>query len=296
MLNAFETHWPEYLIEGSLLAMFMIAACLAVVTLCHPRSPVARAVVRPHLRRAVIGVLMGLTAVALIYSPWGQRSGAHMNPGTTLTFLVLGKVRLWDAAFYIVAQFVGGLVGVGLARLAFGGLVAHDTVNYAATLPGKQGMHTAWLAEFAIAFGMMSMVLWSTNHDASAPFTGIIAGVLVAIYIVIEAPLSGMSMNPARTLGSAVYARAFRGLWIYFTAPPLAMLCAAGLFVAIAGQECVYCAKLNHSGHARCIFKCRIDQVPGRKTNLPLPTSIQLDRLPRPPAVDSRDTPSPEHP
>lgn len=288
MVAALATHWPEYLIEGALLGMFMVAACVAVVVMQHPSSPVAQAIRCPRRRRVVIGVLMGLTAVALIDSPWGQRSGAHMNPGTTLTFLVLGKVRPWDAVFYVAAQFVGGFLGVWLAGKTLGHLVAHDTVNYAATLPGVRGLRAAWLAEFAIAFGLMSMVLWSTNHAATAPFTGVFAGILVAAYIAIEAPISGMSMNPARTLGSAIPARAFRGLWIYFTAPPLAMLCAAGLYVAIVGVECVYCAKVNHSGHDTCIFNCGIDRMPGRGTNLPLPTGIQQSSGALPPTAHGR--------
>jgi aquaporin Z len=288
MLDAFARHWPEYLIEGALLGIFMVAACVAVVMLQHPRSPVAGAMKCPRRRRVVIGGLMGLTAVALIYSPWGQRSGAHMNPGTTLTFLALGKVQPWDAVFYIAAQFVGGFLGVWLASKTLGHLVAHDTVNYAATLPGAHGLRAAWLAEFVIAFGLMSMVLWSTNHAGTAPFTGVFAGILVAAYIAIEAPISGMSMNPARTLGSAIPARAFRGLWVYFTAPPLAMLCAAGLYVAIAGPERVYCAKMNHSGHARCIFNCRIEQMPGRGTNLPLPSGIQQSSEALRPAAHGR--------
>lgn len=267
MVESLLTHWPQYSMECALLALFMIAACVAVVIVNHPLSPVARVIRSPLRRRVVIGVLMGLTAVALIYSPWGQRSGAHMNPATTLTFFVLGKVQAWDALFYIAAQFVGALLGVRLAGLALGRLVAHGAVNYAATTPGQRGGRTAWLAEFAIAFGMMSMVLWSTNHAVTQPFTGLFAGALVASYIAIEAPLSGMSMNPARSLGSAIPARALRCMWIYFTAPPLAMLCAAGLYVAVSGLESVYCARLNHTGRAACIFNCRVDRMPGGGTN-----------------------------
>jgi aquaporin Z len=285
MQEALEAHWPKYLIEGALLGIFMISACVTVVLIQHPHSPVGRTIKGPHRRRVMIGLIMGLTAIALIYSPWGQRSGAHLNPGTTLTFFVLGKVQVWDACFYIAAQFVGGFLGVGLSRLALGNLLAHDRVNYVATLPGRHGERVAWLAEFAIAFGMMSMVLWSTNHAATAPFTGLFAGFLVAVFIAIEAPISGMSMNPARTLGSAIHARAFRGLWIYFTAPPLAMLAAAGLYVAVAGVDRVYCAKMNHSGHADCIFNCRIEQMPGRRTNLQGTSGIEPDiNSPRPAA------------
>ena len=68
------------------------------------------------MRRGLIGVAMGLTAIALIYSPWGKRSGAHMNPSVTLTFWRLGKIKSIDALFYIVFQFLGGWVGVALVR------------------------------------------------------------------------------------------------------------------------------------------------------------------------------------
>lgn len=266
MLDALRSHWPEYLIEVALLGIFMISACVVVVVLQHPRSAIGPILKTPHAKRFAIGVLMGLTAVALIYSPWGQRSGAHMNPGMTLTFLVLGKMQGTDAAFYIAAQFLGGCLGVWLARLALGGLVAHESVNFAATVPGRHGLRAAWVAEFVIAFVMMTMVLWSTNYAETAPYTGILAGVLVAAFITVAAPFSGMSMNPARTLASAIPARAFRGLWVYFTAPPLAMLSAAGVYMSISGREGVYCAKVNHAGHERCIFNCRIDQMPGRST------------------------------
>ena len=59
-----------------------------------------------------MGAIMGLTAIGLIYSPWGQQSGAHLNPAVTLTFWRLGKVATWDALFYVLAQFAGGALGV----------------------------------------------------------------------------------------------------------------------------------------------------------------------------------------
>lgn len=263
MINALISHWPEYLIEGALLGIFMISACLSVFVLEHPASPVPRVVKLAWVRRCIIGVLMGVTAVSLIYSPWGQRSGAHMNPGTTLTFLVLGKIRTWDAVFYMVAQFSGGIGGVLLSSMVLGRAIRHERVNYVATMPGRRGPWVAWVAEFVIAFGMMGMVLLSTNHASTAPYTGFFAGLLVATYIAIEAPLSGMSINPARTLGSAIPARSFRGLWIYFTAPPLAMLSAAGIYVGAMGLPQVFCAKLNHQGRTRCIFVCHVDEMPG---------------------------------
>jgi aquaporin Z len=211
-----------------------------------------------------MGLLMGLTATALIYSPPGQRSGAHMNPGTTLTFLVLGKVRAWDAFFYVLSQFIGGYLGVRVAAIAIGHLLRHMSINYVATLPGRRGVHVAWIAELAISLVLMFVVLTSSNHAETTRYTGVFAGLLVAVYIAFEAPISGMSMNPARTFASALSARETRGLWIYFTAPPLGMLIAAGLYTLAFGSDGVYCAKVNHEGHERCIFDCRIDDMPNR--------------------------------
>jgi aquaporin Z len=262
MLEALSAHWPEYLIEGLLLGVFMTCACVVVTIVQHPSSKVAGVIPAPLWRRVLIGTLMGLTAVSLIYSPFGSRSGAHMNPGTTLTFCVLGKVKPWDAAFYVFAQFAGALSGVTFSRLLLGRVVSHESVNYAATRPGRHGRAVAWIAEWVISFGMMFMVLLSSNRQALAPYTGIFAGVLVATYITIEAPVSGMSMNPARTLGSALWARSFGGLWIYFTAPPLGMLCAAGVYVAASGP--VYCCKMHHDRGA-CLFHCEIDRMPRRR-------------------------------
>ncbi len=264
MFDALLSHWPEYLIEAGLLGTFMISACLAVFVLEHPGSPLPRRIRSPFRRRIIIGVLMGVTAVALIYSPLGQRSGAHMNPGTTLAFLALGKVQPWDASFYVLAQFTGGLAGVLVSAAVLGRAIRHETVNHVVTVPGASGTAPAWVAEFVISLGMMAMVLLSTNHAQTAPYTGLFAGMLLALYIAIEAPLSGMSINPARTLGSAIPARCFRGLWIYFTAPPLGMLASAGAYVLVEGAGHVYCAKLEHPDHGTCIFNCGIDDMPGR--------------------------------
>lgn len=258
-------HWPEYLIEGSLLATFMVAACTAVVTFCHPESPVARAIPRPLPRRAIIGLLMGLTAIGLIYSPYGQRSGAHMNPATTLTFYTLGKVERLDAAMYIAAQLIGAIAGVGMARMIFGkDRLSHAAVRWAMTLPGPRGSRTAWTAEFIISLLLMSVVLAASNQNNTAPYTGFLAGLLVLLFITFIAPYSGMSMNPARTFGSAFHARTFSHLWIYFTAPVVGMLAAAALHLALWGPDSVYCAKLQHPRGPGCIFHCHMDDMPAR--------------------------------
>jgi aquaporin Z len=249
-------HWPEYLIEGWALGMFMISAGLVTTLFDSPDSPVNRAVHDSDAQRVLIGVCMGLTAMALIYSPWGKRSGAHMNPAVTLTFLRLGHVARWDALFYVVAQFAGGTLGVVLVWGVLGDVFAHPPIRYVATLPGAHGVSVALLAEFAISFVMMTMILRVSNSPRLMRYTGICAGVLVALWISIEGPLSGMSMNPARSLASAAHAGWWSAFWIYVTAPPLGMLAAAECRLRLVRGPVGRCAKLHHDNPMRCIFRC----------------------------------------
>jgi aquaporin Z len=252
------------LIEAMCLGLFMVSACIFGTLFEHPSSPVRQAIDDPLLRRVPMGLAMGLTAIALIYSRMGQRAGAHMNPATTLTFFRLGKVTGADTTGYVVAQFVGGTAGVVLASAVLGMLLVDPAVNYVATVPGMQGPAVAWIAELLMSCGMMLTVLLVSNGRA-ARLTGVCAGVPVMTYIVVEAPISGMSLNPARTLGSAVAAGAWSDLWIYFTAPPLGMLLASELYVRSQGYKAVLCAKLMHPRSGPCIFRCTSSrQVTGR--------------------------------
>jgi aquaporin Z len=256
VLMVLREHWPEYLMEAAELGMFMISACVFATILGHPASPIAEALPHPTVQRLLMGIAMGLTAVGIIYSPWGQRSGGHLNPSVTLTFLRLGKVRPWDALFYIGGQFGGGVAGVLIATVFLREAVAHPAVNYVITTPGEAGALVAFAAEFGISFMLMSVVLRVANSAQMARFTPLFAGVLVATYITLEAPLSGMSMNPARTFGSALAARLWTALWVYFTAPPLGMLAAAEVYRWRKGSHAVRCAKLHHHNDKRCIFRC----------------------------------------
>ena len=247
-------HWPEYLIEAAGLGLFMISACLFTVLLMHPASPVGHWIVHPLLKRAVIGMAMGLTAIALIYSPWGKQSGAHINPSVTLTFLRLGKIKHWDAILYVISQFAGAALGVAVIAIFLGRELADPAVDYVVTVPGARGPWVALAAEYAMALGMMSLVLYFSNHHKLDRYTGLFAGALVAAYITLEAPFSGMSMNPARTMGSALPPNVWKGLWIYLTAPPLGMLTAAELYLWWKGKAAVKCCKLHHANDKRCIF------------------------------------------
>ncbi len=237
----------------------MISAATFATLLQHPASPWKLALEPVALGRLPMGLAMGLTAIAIIYSPFGRRSGAHMNPAVTLTFFRLGKIAPFDAACYVLAQFVGGLGGIALAIGLLVGLPADPSVNYVATLPGPAGDSVAFIAEAVISFGMMLVILLISNHQRLNRYTGLGAGVLICIYVVVEAPLSGMSMNPARSLGPALLAGSLEALWIYLSAPLAGMLLAAEVFVRRHGTARVLCAKLDHPANVPCIFRCRFD-------------------------------------
>jgi aquaporin Z len=255
-LGPLKRHWPEYLMEAAGLGLFMVSACGFAVLLFHPASPVSGMLNSPLQGRMLMGLAMGLTAIGIIYSPLGQRSGAHINPATTLTFLRLGKIDRRDALWYIFAQFAGSVAGVVIASLALGQLITHPSVNYAITVPGADGAGIAFIAEVAISFLLMAVVLTISNRKRVSRLTGLCVGLLVAIYISFEQPLSGMSMNPARTFGSALLAQVWTGLWVYFIAPPAGMLLAAEVYTRVLGSERILCAKLNHHTTAHCIFRC----------------------------------------
>jgi aquaporin Z len=249
--------------EAAGLGLFMMSACLFATLLGHPTSPVPQIIDSVLVRRLCMGIVMGLTAVGIIYSPWGQQSGAHLNPAVTLTFVRLGKVAPWDALFYALAQFAGGILGVCLAAGCLGQAIAHPSINYVATAPGMAGVGVAFVVEWVMAFGLMFVVLRVSNTAHLAPYAGLCAGTLVATYITIVSPLSGMSLNPARTFASALVSQLWTALWIYFVAPPLGMLAAAELYRRQRGVHAVICAKLHHHNQKRCIFHCRY-QPPAR--------------------------------
>src|SRR5438445_2285268 len=145
MTDALKRHWPEYLMEAACLGLFMVSAFTFGTILEHPDSPVHQAIPNSLLRRFLMGLAMGSTAIGIIYSPWGKQSGAHINPSTTLTFFRLGKIKFWDALFYMIAQFAGAILGVLLVAQFLSREVSHPAVRYVATTPGPNGPWIAFL-------------------------------------------------------------------------------------------------------------------------------------------------------
>jgi aquaporin Z len=256
LVSLFKRNWPLYVCEAIELGIFMVSACAFSLLLFDPSSPVFRALPSAIVRRILMAIAMGITAVLIIHSPMGKRSGAHFNPAVTLTYLRLGKIGLCDAVFYVVFQFIGGIVGVAVAAAILGKSLSNPAVDYAVTVPGRYGTVAAFLAELFMAIVLMTVVLVLSNRTRLAAYVSYSIGVLIALYTFFFAPISGFSINPARTAGSAFFANVWTAGWLYFVAPLLGMLCAAEIYAKINGDARVLCAKLHPDPSFPCPFVC----------------------------------------
>lgn len=243
-----------YASEALALGLFMVSAGTFGVVLEAPGSPLRAALPDPTLRRGLMGILMGLTATILTYSPLGRCSGAHMNPALTLAFLSMRTIKPADAIGYIIAQCSGGLAGILLVWLVFGEALSNPPVAFVATTPGVFGTTAAFAGEFVLSFLLMLLVLTCRSSVRYRDYTGFVAGLFVALAILSEAPLSGMSMNPARSFASAAPAAMWSSFWIYLTAPTLGMLLAPRLRRLVVLRPTRPCPKLAHSPSHRCLF------------------------------------------
>jgi aquaporin Z len=252
----FRHHWRLYLYEAAELAIFMISACCFTVWLFDPAYPAMHLAPDDALRRLLMGIAMGMTAILIIRSPMGRRSGAHFNPAITLTYFRLGKIETWDAVFYVIFQFIGSVFGVAVSAVVLGASISVPSVDYAVTVPGRFGTAAAFLAELFMAALLMAVVLWCSNRPSFAMYTSYVVGVLIMIYILLFAPVSGFSINPARTTGSAIFAHVWSAVWLYFVAPIVGMMAAAEIHLRLYGSGAILCAKLHPDPEFPCPFLC----------------------------------------
>src|SRR6185436_634065 len=131
---------------------------------------------------------------------------------------------------------IGGILGILAVATVAASLLAHPAVNYVATTPGPSGPWVAFIGEAVIAFVLLMVVLTFSNTPRLARWTALFAGVCGAAFITFESPHSGMSMNPARTLGSAFLPHLWNSLWIYFSAPLIGMLLASEIYPLLKGR------------------------------------------------------------
>ena len=233
MARALRRHWPHYLAEAAGPATFLTVSSTAAVVFQHPSSAVARAFGPGELgQRVGVALVIAGLIMAMAYSPWGKRSGAHFNPAVTLGFWQLGHIRAADALWYAAFQFAGALAAGFAMHHLLQPWFGYPAIHYNITRPvaGDYGWLWALVAEIGISAVFMGVLLRALHSARLKAWVGALAGLMLAVFIVFEAPVSGMSLNPARTLGAAVPAGLFPSLWIYFAGPPAAMWAAAVWF------------------------------------------------------------------
>ncbi len=245
-------HPAMYFSEAAGTALLVFAGLSCLILLNAPGGPLVALLPPPGLRRATTGALFGGVGALIAFSAIGRVSGAHLNPAVTLAFWLEGKIRWRDAVCYVAAQCAGALAGAG--ALAVWGKLGRG-LTWGATVP-EAGIPVWWplLGEASCAFllvlVLVLVVFASAARPATRPFTPLVNPPLFALLVWLEAPLSGASANPARSLGPAVVAGAWAGHWIYWLGPCAgAALAVAALRLDPAGRHRPAEARLCHFGH-----------------------------------------------
>ena len=232
-------------------------------------SPVVRLIPNEGWRRLGTGFLFGTTGALIALSPLGRESGAHINPVVTLAFWLMGKLRGRHALGYLLAQLGGALAGA-LPLLAWGTM--GRSVAFGATLPGAAyGDGWALAGEAATTFALIVGLFFFLRHRRLRPFTPALFPFLYAIMVFLEAPISGTSTNPARSLGPAVVSGIWQGWWIYWLGPLLGTLAGVAAFRWTALRRLsVEVAKLYHFEHDRYgVFHRRGERSPRQEKGAP---------------------------
>ena len=248
-------HWPEYGAELLGTAFLVFVGLSAVVFDFSPGLPLVHLLPDASARRLLTGLIFAGSGSLVAISPFGKLSGAHINPSVSLAFWAHGKLHALDLLGYIVGQFIGASIGETALALVWGPYL--KSVQYGMTLPGAgYPLWIVFLAEMALTLLLVLLIFTFVSSHRLMHWTPLMVWLLVATMVWLEAPISGTSLNPARSFGPALLAWFWHDQWLYYIAPPLGALLAVGLFrVLAAGERDVLTGKLFHVSHYRSVFK-----------------------------------------
>jgi aquaporin Z len=186
-----------------------------------------------------ISIAFGLSLLTMAYAI-GPISGCHINPAVTVGLLVSKKIDPRDAAGYIIAQIIGGILGAALLlAIAKGAAAGYDPAlagfaanGYDDHSPGRYDLTAALLAEVVLTFMLVFTVLGVTDAKAPAGFAGIPIGFVLALIHLVGIPVTNTSVNPARSVGPAVFVGgwALSQLWLFIIAPTTGAVIAAVVY------------------------------------------------------------------
>ncbi|HVN76041.1 MAG TPA: aquaporin [Thermoanaerobaculaceae bacterium] len=231
------SEWALFWAEFAGTALLVAAGVSLVILDFGSGSPVAAAIPSEAARRALTGFGFGCVGALIAISPLGKASGAHINPVVTLAFWLNGTMRGRYAVGYVAAQLAGAVAGA-LPLLAWGPIGA--SVAYGATVPGAGvGAWTALAGETATTAALVVGVFVFVGHARLRRFTPLLFPALYALMVWAEAPISGTSTNPARTLGPAVVSGVWRAFWVYLAGP------VAGTLLAFSSHRLTWLRKFE---------------------------------------------------
>lgn len=220
--------WTSYLAELFGTALLVFVGLSVVILNFGQGSPIPHLLPDAGWRRLLTGFLFGSTGALIALSPLGRESGAHINPVVSLGFWLMGKLQGRHAMGYVLSQLAGGVLGA-LPLLTWGAM--GRSVQFGATTPGP-GFSSAQAlqGEIVTTFAMIACLFFFVRHRKLREFTPALFPILYAVMVFLEAPTSGTSTNPARSLGPALIANAWHGWWIYWLGPVIGALLSVMLY------------------------------------------------------------------
>ena len=193
-----------------------------------------------------ISLAFGFAVLVMVYAI-GSISGCHINPAVTISMLVARKIKGKDALIYVIAQCIGAIIAAAILLVIAKGQAGYSLVAkglgqngyYAAESPGYYPLGACFLAEIVLTFLFLFVIFGSTSKNAPAGFAGIAIGISLAIIHLVGIPITGTSVNPARSLGPAIFVRgaALSQLWLFVLAPIMGGILAAIIWRNVFEQE-----------------------------------------------------------
>lgn len=182
-----------------------------------------------------IAIAFGFAVVAMAYAIGGI-SGCHINPAVTIGVLVAGKIEWKDAVGYIIAQSIGAILGAGVLYLILSGKPGYEMKEWALGSNGwgegylgGYSITSAFIIETVMTFLFIFVILAVTSKFGNSTMAGLAIGVTLMLIHLVTIPVTGTSVNPARSLGPALFAggKALSQLWMFFVAPIIGSIFAA---------------------------------------------------------------------
>ena len=239
-------NWKSYAAEFLGTAVMILIGLSAVCVNFGAGSPVPALIPALRLRLLLTGFIFAGGGALVVYSPLGSLSGGHLNPAVTLAFLLQKKMRARDAAIYMAAQAAGAAAGALAVLRLWGEIAVSARLGMTLVRPGFS-LTAAALLEAGMTAGLVLLIFYMGAERRRARFTGLAAGLLVWLFVFLEAPLTGTGINPARSLGPAAALGMYYGqLWLYLLAPLFGAAAAVFVYNLAGRLRGPLCGKLYH--------------------------------------------------